>query len=221
MEEVLLKKCTESPDTPYARIKIPALFSDAKNEMEKLYLFQNANPSHVGHSFIHTPLDHFDLPGPEGTHACLIYEPMRGTLSQYQSRFPRRRIDSPIFKLHLYLILKVLDYLHTECRLVHTDIKNDNILMAIEDSTVLEVFTNFYKKHDQPRHLRDDGHIVYLSDSDFGELRDPILIPKLSDFNTCFPQPPEDNFNIQPIQSHSYRAPEVLLGCPWTESVDI
>ena len=114
------KKCTESPDTPYVSIKIPALFSDAKNEMEKLYLIQNANPSHVGYSFIHTPLDHFDLPGPEGTRACLIYEPMRETLSQYQSRFPRRRIDGPIFKLHIYLILKALDYLHTECRLVHT-----------------------------------------------------------------------------------------------------
>ena len=86
--------------------------------------------------------------------------------------------------------------------------------MAIEDSTVLEEFANFYKKHDQPRHVRDDGHIVYLSDSDFGELRDPVLIPKLSHFNICFPQPPEDNVNIQPIQSHSYRAPEVLLGCP-------
>lgn len=93
--------------------------------------------------------------------------------------------------------------------------------MGIEDDTILEEFANFYKKHDQRKHVRDDGRIVYLSDSGFGELRDSVLIPKLSDFNTCFPQPLEDNINIQPIQSHSYRVPEVLLGCPWTESVDI
>ncbi|UPL02699.1 hypothetical protein LCI18_013633 [Fusarium solani-melongenae] len=60
-----------------------------------------------------------------------------------------------------------------------------------------------------------------LVPSDFSELRDLALIPKLPDFNTCFPQPTEDNVNIQPIQSHAYRAPEVLLGCPWTGNVDL
>lgn len=98
-------RCTESSNPPYVSVKIPALFADPKNEMDKLHLIQNANPSHEGYSFIHTPLDHFDLSGPEGTHTCLVYEPMRETLSQYQRRFPRR-IDVPIFKLHIYLILR-------------------------------------------------------------------------------------------------------------------
>ncbi|KAM6515755.1 hypothetical protein FALCPG4_013968 [Fusarium falciforme] len=159
-------RCTESSNPPYVSVKIPALFADPKGETDKLHLIQNANPSHEGYSFIHTPLDHFDLSGPE-------------------------------------------------------DIKNDNVLMGVEDDTILEEFANFYKKHGQHRHIRDDRLIVYLSDSDFGELGDSVLIPKLSDFNRCFSQPLEDNVNIQPIQPHSYRTPEVLLGCPWTESVDI
>ncbi|KAJ4219465.1 hypothetical protein NW759_007855 [Fusarium solani] len=201
------KRGNESSNLPYVSIKIPAAFADAKNEMVKRNLIQNANPSHEGYPFIHTPLDHFDLSRSEDTQTCLAYEPMRETLSQYQKRFPRRRIDVPMFKLHIYLILKALDYLHTKCQLIHTDIKNDNILMGIEDDTILEEFANFYKKHDQRKHVRDDGRIVYLSDSGFGKLRDSVLIPKLSDFNTCFPQPLEDNINIQPIQSHSYRVP--------------
>jgi serine/threonine protein kinase len=33
-----------------------------------------------------------------------------------------------------------LDFLHTECKLVHTDIKGDNILLEIRDESVLKAF---------------------------------------------------------------------------------
>lgn len=125
------KRGNESSNLPYVSIKIPAAFADAKNEMGKLNLIQNANPSHEGYPFIHTPLDHFDLSRSEGTHTCLVYEPMRETLSQYQKRFPRRRIDVSIFKLHIYLILKALDYLHTKCQLIHTGKTRQVSLVAV------------------------------------------------------------------------------------------
>ncbi|KAM0429731.1 hypothetical protein ACHAPT_006337 [Fusarium lateritium] len=94
-------------------------------------------------------------------------------------------------------------------------------MITIEDESVIDEFANFCKKNNQPRHIRDDGRIVYLSDSDFGEIKGPKLFPNLSDFNTCFRQASGKNVNIRAIQSHSYRAPEVFLGYLWTESVDI
>lgn len=114
------KKSRKSCNRRYVSIKISAVSLDATREIETLHLIQNANESHEGYPFIRTPIDHFELSGPQGIHSCLVYEPMRETLAQHQSRFPRQRLTVPIFKLYIHLILKALDYLHSECRLIHT-----------------------------------------------------------------------------------------------------
>lgn len=41
------------------------------------------DPSHRGRSLIRTFLDSFEMKGPEGSHLCLVYPPMRETLSMY------------------------------------------------------------------------------------------------------------------------------------------
>ena len=63
--------------------------------------------------------------------------------------------------------------------------------------------------------------MVYLSQDDFGPLRGNMILPMLADFNQSFPGLEDNRGHLSPIQPHRYRAPEVLLGCPWTYSVDI
>lgn len=104
----------------YVSIKIPALDTDAHGEIARLKLIQDADPSHVGRSYIRLLTDQFDLAGPEGTHRCLVYEPMRETVAHYQLKMPRERLILPILKLHVYVLLQALDYLHTRCHLIHT-----------------------------------------------------------------------------------------------------
>lgn len=94
--------------------------------------------------------------------------------------------------------------------------------MTIENEAVLADFVNYYQKHPQPKHIRpEDGRVTYLSQDDFGILRGNSLLPKLADFNLSFPGLVGDGGHLSAIQSHRYRAPEVLLGCPWSYSVDI
>jgi serine/threonine-protein kinase SRPK3 len=181
-----------------------------------------ADPSHQGFSSIRIPIDGFHLQGPRGDHACLVYELMRETLYHFQRRLPRQRLEMPLFKPYIFLLLQALDYLHTECRLIHTDIKDDNIMVTMEDESILVDFVNHFQKHPQPQHVRaQDGRITYLSQDDFGSLRGNSVLPKLSDFNLSLPGLPGDGGHLSPIQSHRYRAPEVLLGCPWSYSADI
>lgn len=49
------------------------------------------------------------------------------------------------------------------------DIKDDNIMITIEDDTILTDYVKYWEKLDQPRHVRsEDGRITYLSQGDFG-----------------------------------------------------
>ncbi|KAF5543910.1 kinase domain-containing protein [Fusarium mexicanum] len=206
----------------FVSIKIPTLDSNASGESKRSKLISSTNPSHPGLSFIRLPIDEFQLEGPQGTHFCLVYKPMRETLYHWQRRLPGERLPLPLFKSYAFLILQALDCLHTECHLIHTDIKDDNILVTIEDNSVLTDSVKNLATNPQPRHVRtDDGRVIYLSQDDFGPLRGNMVLPALADFNQSFPGLDGNKGHLSPIQSHRYRAPEVLLGCPWSYSVDI
>lgn len=180
------------------------------------------------------------MKGDLGTHSCLVFEPMRETLWRFQQRWDRQRLPLDAIKVHMLYLLKALDYLHTECRLIHTgkgfscrplgscarsliksDIKDDNVMITIEHASVLKRVVQYFKMP-QPRHIRDeDGRVTYLSIDGMGAFRGAMLLPRLADFNSCLPRLEGSNCRIEPIQSHRYRAPEVLLGCPWSHKVDI
>jgi serine/threonine protein kinase len=95
-------------------------------------------------------------------------------------------------------------------------------MMTIENDEVLHNFVKNQERQPQPRHVRShDGREIYLSHVDLGPIQDSMTIPKLSDFNIAYPGSENDGPRVWPIQSHRYRAPEVILGCPWSYSVDI
>lgn len=95
-------------------------------------------------------------------------------------------------------------------------------MVTLENNAVLTDFVDYQTKAPQPRHLRsEDSRETYLSQGDFGPLRGSRLLPELADFNLSFPGLDRDVGHLSAIQSHRFRAPEVLLGCPWSYSADI
>lgn len=93
-------------------------FADHEREVEAH--ISTADPSHRSRSLIRTLLDSFEAQGPGGSHLCLVYPPMREPLSMYQRRFDDGKMPLPLAKTYIRALLTGLDYLHKECRIVHT-----------------------------------------------------------------------------------------------------
>jgi serine/threonine protein kinase len=95
--------------------------SSASHEREVEEHISAVEPSHRGRSVIRTLIiDSFEIEGLEASHSCLVYPPMREPLSIYQRRFGNKRTPLPITKTYIRALLTGLEYLHRECRVVHT-----------------------------------------------------------------------------------------------------
>ena len=92
----------------------------AENELKMSQRLTNGDPQHQGARFVRTVLDNFQITGPHGMHVCLVYEPMRETLSFFQRRSEDMRFSLLLLTTYVRLLLKGLDYLHSECQMVHT-----------------------------------------------------------------------------------------------------
>lgn len=103
-----------------------------------------------------------------------------------------------------------------------SDLKDDNILMTLENEHVLEQFVQSQRSTPLPRHVRDDGVTVFLSQGDLGPFQGYTMKPRLADFDLAFPGMPDGQLHIHPaVQPARYRAPEVILGTGWSYSADI
>lgn len=64
-------------------------------------------------------MDNFEVTGPEGKHMFVVHELMRDPFWIFQKRFVDRNVPLPIAKAYIYILLVGLDYLHSECKVVH------------------------------------------------------------------------------------------------------
>ena len=110
--------------TWYVAVKINAVDrtgkKTAENELRISQLISEANMQHKGRYFVRTLLDSFALRGKHGEHICLVFEPLREPLWLLKDRFEENVIPSEILKIMIQMLLHGLDYLHTECHVIHT-----------------------------------------------------------------------------------------------------
>ncbi|KIX07001.1 uncharacterized protein Z518_04977 [Rhinocladiella mackenziei CBS 650.93] len=181
----------------------------------------SANPTHPGYNHIRFMLDTFRVKGKHGEHLCIVYDVLREPIDICMEKFPGRRFSSDKLRKLIPALLHGLDYLHTECRVVHTDLKADNIMMGLGDPTILDRFVQHEMEHPSPRKLPDShGRIIYTSRSDFGEAPTDAVIAsaKITDIGLATWG---DVKNTKPIQSNAFMAPEVILQCGWSYPADI
>ncbi|KAG5296714.1 protein kinase [Histoplasma ohiense] len=146
----------------YVTVKINANIrqshkSTTRSELDTLRILSETNRHHQGWPFVGHLLDSFTLKSNSGNdHLSLVLEPLREPLWIYQKRFGGI-IPSDILKLILQMTLHGLDYIHSECRIIHADLKPDNIMVKLEDPSLLEEAAADEFKNPLPQKVYPDG----------------------------------------------------------------
>ncbi|KFZ00370.1 hypothetical protein V500_01073 [Pseudogymnoascus sp. VKM F-4518 (FW-2643)] len=184
-------------------------------EFEIYERLNQGNSSHPGYGHVRTALGIFTTPRAGGDHYCLVQKPTWESFRDLLHRNPRHRFTEDLLKAGLMQVFLALDYLHTECQLVHTDIKGDNILQEIEDTSILDVFAKAETDNPSSRKFINDAP-VYASRR--LELPRKFGNAVLSDFGSAVRGDKKRNHDAQP---NVYRSPEVMLKTEWSYPVDI
>ena len=84
----------------------------------------------VEHSrFVATLLDSFQHQGPNGTHMCMVFSMLGCNLLSVIKAYNYRGIPLKAVKRMVRGICMGLDFLHRKCRIIHTDLKPENVLL--------------------------------------------------------------------------------------------
>lgn len=89
--------------------------------------------THPGRSHVISFLDHFRHKGPNGTHVCMVFEVLGENLLGLIKRHQHKGVPMPLVRQIAKQVLLGLDYMHRCCGVIHTDLKPENVLIAIDD----------------------------------------------------------------------------------------
>ncbi|KGO63868.1 hypothetical protein PITC_054940 [Penicillium italicum] len=195
------------------------LYTRDENNTEEFEVYKHLNKgniSHPGYTHVRTALDRFTIPHLGNHHHCLVQKPMWESFRDLLYRNPTHRFTEDLLRAGLKQVFLALDYLHTECKLVHTaDIKSDNILQEIEDMSILDSFSKAEIEHPSPRKFVNDMPVYVSRRFDLPRV---FGMAVLSDFGSAVQGDEKRNHNAQP---NVYRAPEVMLKAEWSYPIDI
>ncbi|KAK5666362.1 serine/threonine protein kinase, CMGC [Batrachochytrium dendrobatidis] len=131
-------------DTKYSRPVALKIVRSASNyteaaidEIKLLEKVVKANRNDPHRRYIVELCDSFKVKGPHGTHIVMAFEVLGPNLWNMIRRYHRRGIPIDIVKRITKQVVMGLDYLHSECGIIHTDLKPENILIAIDVSETM------------------------------------------------------------------------------------
>ncbi|KAF6842745.1 serine/threonine-protein kinase SRPK3 [Colletotrichum musicola] len=177
-----------------------------------------AEGEHPGRNLLRGLLDSFEVAGPDRSHSCLVYYPLWGDLQTFLRRNPIRRLPKEAVALVLHRLFLSLEFLHTNCQAIHTDIKARNIMWAMHvDDPELTRFDEDKQRDPSPRKtVKWQGRRTCLSRRlDFPQ---SVGQPVLCDFGTALVG---DRKHLGTAQPDCYRAPEVIIQAPYSYEIDI
>ncbi|XP_008316394.1 SRSF protein kinase 1a isoform X1 [Cynoglossus semilaevis] len=108
----------------------------AVDEIKLLSSVRNSDPGDPNREMVVQLLDDFKISGVNGTHVCMVFEVLGHHLLKWIIKSNYQGLPLACVKSIIRQVLQGLDYLHTKCQIIHTDIKPENILMSVDEPYV-------------------------------------------------------------------------------------
>ncbi|XP_052340693.1 SRSF protein kinase 3-like isoform X2 [Oncorhynchus keta] len=108
----------------------------AVDEIKLLRSVRNTDPDDPKREMVVQLLDDFKISGVNGTHVCMVFEVLGHHLLKWIIKSNYQGLPLPCVKSIIRQVLQGLDYLHTKCEIIHTDIKPENILLTVNEPYV-------------------------------------------------------------------------------------
>eukprot|EP00668_Euglena_longa_P008300 GGOE01009986.1.p1 GENE.GGOE01009986.1~~GGOE01009986.1.p1 ORF type:complete len:715 (+),score=150.96 GGOE01009986.1:58-2202(+) len=97
--------------------------------------------------------DHFEHKGPNGQHVVMVFEVLGENLLELIMKYDYKGIPVPIVKSITRQVLVALDYLHRELQIIHTDVKPENVVVAMPQKAVQQVMESYSPPTDRYKQL--------------------------------------------------------------------
>ncbi|XP_012261820.1 SRSF protein kinase 3 isoform X2 [Athalia rosae] len=81
-------------------------------------------------------LNDFKISGINGLHVCMVFEVLGHNLLKLIIKSNYRGIPRNNVKSIIRQVLEGLDYLHNKCKIIHTDIKPENVLICVDETYI-------------------------------------------------------------------------------------
>ncbi|KAI1951440.1 hypothetical protein LOZ12_005829 [Ophidiomyces ophidiicola] len=205
--------CWDLNSRDYVALKV---YSNSPREYRELPIYQHiakVQSKHPGRQCLRPVLDSFEAAGPHGRHFCLVHPPLGMSLYELKMRARGKVFTKDVLRPCIRQLLAAVDYLHKDAHIIHTDLQPNNLLMGLDDKSVLSQYEKAEVEHPVLRKVLSDRTIYPSRPLPF-TFGPPLLCDlgeaRLGDY--------EHQDDIMP---DVYRVPEVLLGMKWGYKVDI
>lgn len=175
-----------------------------------------------GTAGIPLPVWHFQLINHHRKHDCFVFEPAKCAAAQVTPPTGSERRDFVISVLRA--ALHGLDVLHTRAQMIHTDVKEWNVLMAFTSEEDLERYAQEMASRPLRGKTLPSGHVTYESFPDAKFDYKSLGAPMLADLSAVriFDTKQEGGFlNHALVSPPACRAPEIWLAMQWNSAVDV
>uniref|UniRef100_A0A2K5LNQ5 non-specific serine/threonine protein kinase n=1 Tax=Cercocebus atys TaxID=9531 RepID=A0A2K5LNQ5_CERAT len=106
------------------------------DEIKLLKCVQESDPSDPNKDMVIQLIDGFKISGVNGIHVCMVFEVLGHHLLKWIIKSNYQGLPVRCVKRVIRWFLQGLDYLHSKTKIIHPDIKPQNILMCMDDAYV-------------------------------------------------------------------------------------
>lgn len=171
--------CWDLEDKRYVALKIvksAAHFTEtAKDEIKILRAVRDGDITNPKRNKTVQLLNDFKITGVNGNHVCMVFEVLGHNLLKLILKSYYRGIPLANVKSITRQVLEGLDYLHTECQIIHTDIKPENVLLCVDESHIRKLAVEATELHSMG--FKMPYSLVSTAPK---ELQEPVAVGKLS-----------------------------------------